>query len=223
MSPVSPVAEDIKQQEERVMTALDALRAEIQIYRELAQKPPLFMKDGDAKLLRSDALSEARLYANRFQMLQDMISGGTGAEIGVQTGNFSRWLLDAVGAQHLFLYDLNTGLTRQDVLDDPRTTVLIGDSSGNLNKADDQSFDWIYIDGDHSQTGAKRDTDVARRKIKPGGLLIFNDYTPWSVGEVMPYGIMPVVNDLINEGYPVMGVALAPHGYFDIAVRYSPL
>lgn len=223
MSLTSHKPQAIEQQEARVLEALDALRAEIGIYRKLAQKPPVFMKDGNADLLRSDALTGAKLYANRFQMLTDIISGGVGAEIGVQTGNFSRFLLDDIKAEHLYLYDLNTDLTRQDVLDDPRTTMLIGDSSSNLSQAPDQSFDWIYIDGDHSQTGANRDTRAARQKIKPDGVLIFNDYTPWSVGEVMPYGVMPVVNRLVNEGYPVVGVALAPHGYFDIAVRMTPL
>ena len=205
------------------MAALDTLREEIGRYRGLTQKPPVFMKDGEAKLLRSDALQDARLYPNRFEMLKDMISGGIGAEVGVQTGNFSRFLLDDIGAQHLFLYDLRFDLTRQDVLDDARTTMLVGDSSSNLGKAEDGSFDWIYIDGDHREIGVQRDIKAARAKIRPGGLLIFNDYAPWSIGEVMPYGVMPPVNELINEGYPVAGFALAPLGYFDIAIRYSPL
>ena len=189
----------------------------------MADSLPKSLKDGEAKLLNGEMLQETQLYANRFQMMRDLAVAGRGAEVGVQTGNFSRFLLDEIKATHLFLYDLNTDLTRQDVLDDPRTTMLVGDSSANLAKAEDRSFDWIYIDGDHRHAGVRKDITVARQKIKLDGLLIFNNYTPWSVGEVMPYGVMAPVNDLINEGYPVAGVALAPHGYFDIAVRYIPL
>ncbi len=213
----------IEQQEQRVAAAMENLREEIRAYRQMADAPPKSLKDGEAKLLNGELLQETQLYANRFQMMRDLAVAGQGAEVGVQTGNFSRFLLDEIKATHLFLYDLNTDLTRQDVLDDPRTTMLVGDSSANLAQAEDQSFDWIYIDGDHREVGVRKDIAAARQKIKPDGLLIFNDYTPWSAGEVMPYGVMPPVNDLINEGYPVAGVALAHHGYFDIAVRYIPL
>ena len=132
------------------------------------------------------------IYASRFDMMRDLVSGGTGAEIGVLNGLFSRFLLDEIGAEQLFLYDLNMDQARADVLDDPRTTAMIGDSAANLGKAPDESFDWIYIDGDHRQAGVRRDVQAARKKIKPGGFLVFNDYTPWSVGEVMPYGVMPL-------------------------------
>lgn len=90
-----------------------------------------------------------------------------------------------------------------------------------LARCDDRSFDWIYIDGDHSMDGVRKDAEVACRKIKNGGILMFDDYTLWSPTEVMPYGVVHVVNALVNQGHPVIGLALSPHGHYNIALRYS--
>jgi hypothetical protein len=37
-------------------------------------------------------------------------------------------------------------------------------------------FDLIYIDGDHSLTGAESDTRMAWQCLRPGGLMIWDDY-----------------------------------------------
>ena len=50
------------------------------------------------------------------------------------------------------------------------------DSVTALHAFPDKYFDWIFIDGDHSYGGVRRDTDIAKVKIKPGGLLVFDDY-----------------------------------------------
>ena len=40
----------------------------------------------------------------------------------------------------------------------------LGDSSSNLETFPDGTFDWIYVDGDHSEAGVQRDADCAARK-----------------------------------------------------------
>lgn len=223
MSDLVNNSDEVAAQQQRVINALKVVQQEVRVYRKLAQKPPVFLKDGVPKKLRSDALTSVRLYSDRFDLMRDLVKGGAGAEVGVQHGTFSRFLLDHIQPTSLDLFDLTADLVQKDILDDARTTMHVGDSSTLLGKLPDQSLDWIYVDGDHRYAGVKKDTDVARLKIRPGGMLIFNDYVPWSVAEVMPYGVMPVVNDLINDGFPVAGLALANHGYYDIAVRYAPL
>ena len=63
-----------------------------------------------------------------------------------------------------------------------------------------------------------KDARVAVRKVKPDGLLIFDDYTGRSPMEAIPYGVVAVVNELVAEGCNVVGLALTPTGYFDIAL-----
>lgn len=210
---------EIEQAEAEVQQALEHLRQKLTRYKQIARKPPLFLHDKPAPTLRSDAFGQGRIYAGRHQMMAALARGDTGAEVGVQAGVFSRFLLDDIQPKVLHLFDMSDKWLRDDVRNDPRTTLHLGDSSTQLGKQPDASFDWIYIDGDHSYQGVMKDAKQALLKIKPGGLLVFNDYTLWSPGEAMSYGVMACVNGLVNDGLDVLGVALTETGYFDIALK----
>jgi predicted O-methyltransferase YrrM len=83
-----------------------------------------------------------------------------------------------------------------------------GDSSTELSKLADETFDWIYIDGDHSFAGISRDINEATRLIKREGLVIFNDYTVYSPLERKQYGVARAVNDLCLETHAKIRVRL---------------
>jgi hypothetical protein len=210
---------DIETAQQAVSDALGTLRKTLTHYKKTAGTPPLFLHDKCAALLPAEALTTCRVFANRHQMMKTLIKGGIGGEVGVQHGHFSRFLLDEIQPTTLHLFDLSDALLRDDIRDDPRTNLHLGDSSSVLMRQPDQSFDWLYIDGDHSYEGVRKDAEAALVKIRPGGIIAFNDYTPWSPGEAIPYGIMACVNELVNEGLDMIGVALTPNGYFDVALR----
>ncbi len=42
---------------------------------------------------------------------------------------------------------------------------------------EDESFDLIYVDGDHSYEGVKKDIICCWPKLKKGGLMVFHDYS----------------------------------------------
>lgn len=203
----------------KVENLLQDLRAALRAYRKIAKAPAAFIHDKIAPPMRPDAVGEAVVFVDRFTMMQALATGPVGAEIGVQHGTFSRFLLDNSPCLELHLFDRVGHLLRPDVLSDGRTTFHKGDSSSELAKLPDSHFDWIYIDGDHSYKGASRDARVAIDKVKPGGILVFNDYTPWSPVEGIPYGVIATFNELINEGHDMVAIALGFHGYFDVALR----
>lgn len=210
--------EAVKNQIARVNEAMMAFRRETTQYKRLAKAPPTFLLDGKAERLNDAALHDAKLYADRFAMMRALLKGGVGGEVGVQQGVFSKFILREIEPDTLYLFDFKAAPIDEGVLADPRVRFLPGDSSAQIATLPDRSLDWIYIDGDHSRDGVAKDLDAARQKVKAGGTIIFNDYTLWSVGEVMPYGVMSVVNAFVNQGNPVLGFAIAPHGYHDIAV-----
>ena len=50
------------------------------------------------------------------------------------------------------------------------------DSSSYLNTVDNDYYDIIYIDGDHSYNGVKKDLSASFEKVKNGGYIMGHDY-----------------------------------------------
>ena len=148
-------------------------------------------------------------YDTRIEMVGALVpKGGVYAEIGVFQGTFSKSLHTLLAPSKLVLLDLFQGfapsgdqdgnnVVSQDMNKSyellsakPEYTVLKGDSSTTLGTFDDNMFDMIYVDGDHSYEGCKKDLEMAYRKIKNGGYLMGHDYelnmnkarTRWSFG-----------------------------------------
>lgn len=211
---------DLADLESRARAAQTAFRDALAAWKRASGQPPRFLMEKPAVPMRADAFAAARVFADRHLMVAQMArTGGTGAEVGVQHGHFSRFLIDRLRPRALHLFDMSDALLRGDVASDPCVTLHLGDSSVRLGALPDRSFDWIYIDGDHRYAGVMKDARMALRKIKTDGVVFFNDYTTWSPGEVMSYGVIPAVNELVNEGCDMVGVALSPSGYFDVALR----
>lgn len=170
-------------------------------------------------------LSACQLVSSRISLIERLPRGGRVAEVGVLAGDFSHILLDGCDPVELVLVDLD--LRSHDIATrfgaDVRSGRVIlreGDSSQVLATFPDHHFDFIYIDADHTYDGVTKDIQVAKHKIRPDGLLVFNDYTFWSPMECLPYGVMRAVNELcLRERWGVDFFALEPYMYCDIAIR----
>jgi len=84
----------------------------------------------------------------------------------------------------------------------------------------EEYFDWIYIDADHAYEGVCKDIERGHTKVKSDGMMVFNDYTNWSVCEIMPYGVAKAVNEFcIANNWEIVFLALQSLGYRDIAIK----
>jgi hypothetical protein len=173
--------------------------------------------------LTQEHVEGCTLLVNRDEMLNRLPKGGIGAEIGTQEGLFAEKMLAVVQPQRLHLFEIDDGplrARRTDLLSRPGVELHLGDSSTLLASFPDDHFDWIYIDGDHSYEGVCRDIRVARTKVKPGGLLMFNDFTLWSPVECIDYGVPHAVCELaVTHGFRFVHFTLHPHFYNDVALR----
>ena len=162
------------------------------------------------------------MFSSRGAALESFVRGGVVAEVGTQTGAFARQILDVCRPEALHLFDLEfetLGARHPDVATDGRVVLHRGDSSAALAALPDASFDWLYIDGDHSLPGVRRDVEQAVRKVKPTGTLVFNDYTLWSALECVDYGVVPAANELLCSGeWTIVYFALHPLMYCDLAI-----
>jgi hypothetical protein len=170
-------------------------------------------------------LENCRVLPNREAILQRMRIGGVVAEVGVQTGRFSQSILNICHPSKLHLLDLNLagyGIPEKFHAEISAGIVHLhpGDSSSILQTFPDEYFDFIYIDGDHSYEGVKRDIEAAKSKINNQGILIFNDYTFWSPVECMKYGVIQAVNELcLAEDWEVLYFSFAHYMYCDVAIK----
>ncbi len=141
-------------------------------------------------------------------------------EVGVRRGDFSIELLEVFHPSQLLLVDIDISQIYKSVSDHPRVKVVKGISWEVLARLPDDSLDYLYVDGDHSRDGVYEDVKVAHLKVRPGGIIQFNDYTNWSVMERQPYGVLDVVNDYIESNdAQVVGLSLERAGYHDLAMR----
>lgn len=172
------------------------------------------------------AVSGAQVFAKRTAALAALPAHGVVAELGTQAGWFAEQVVAQLAPRELHLFDLEFDTlrgARAPLAAQANVRLHVGDSSTELAKLPDHYFDWIYIDGDHSLEGVRRDAAVAMAKIRPDGILVFNDYTVWSVLEFTDYGIVPVVNELLASGeWEMLYIALHPLMYCDVAIRRPP-
>ena len=59
-----------------------------------------------------------------------------------------------------------------------------------------EMLDWIYIDGDHSYEACIKDLNNAKEIVKPGGLIIGDDYG-WPDAKWQKKGVTKAVNEFL--------------------------
>lgn len=192
-------------------------------------------------------VENAKLFARREDLVEyvaPQLRGGTVAEIGVMYGDFSDFIIRTLEPELFVAIDIFRmhtvactfkgkpsaetfqGLTHREYYEkrfsdrSKQVRCEEGDSSEVLPRYADGTFHMIYIDAGHDYESVKKDADLSTKKLKPNGILIFNDYIRYSHMDDSYYGVVPVVNELVvNKGFKVVGFALEGNMYCDIAIR----
>lgn len=156
---------------------------------------------------------------------------GNGLELGVQKGEFSKRLLSTWTGKKLFLidcwekqnnYDDIANVSSQEQIQNYNTTVknvsefskrtkiIKKFSADAANDFEDNFFDFIYLDGDHSYEGVKKDLEIWYPKLKNGGLFCGHDFIDGKVqntetGQYLgDFGVKSAVLEFArNYGYEV--------------------
>lgn len=203
---------------QRVDAARVALRVAISEYQKHAR---YFDR---APVLDDEMLASCRVVGSRESLLARLPKGGRAVEIGTDRGKWARYMLDTLRPGELHVVDLSFERLEPGLLDDEIRvgTVILheGDSSSYLSTMPPGYFDVIYVDGDHSYDGVKKDIDAAVPALASDGWLVFNDYTAWSAASMSPCGVARAVNELcLGGGWKWEYLALQSLGYYDVALR----
>lgn len=169
----------------------------------------------------SKHLSEARIFASRYELIQNLDVSGRAIEVGTQYGGFTKFLLDTGKFNSVLGIDIDLSQLNSSYFN-PGDAVdfLQGDSAFLLSKIEPGTIDLIYIDASHSYENFVKDLNESRKLVKKGGFIVCNDYTAWSPAEAEHYGILLGVHELLQENeFQVIGIGLQGQGYHDIALR----
>jgi len=119
-----------------------------------------------------------------------------GAELGVARGRFTAHMLGAFRGLHMVAVDLWSVTTGNPQYENwpvdehydaflfvcecfPGLVTLVrSDTAAAATQFADQSFDFVFVDGDHRYEGVRRDIVAWQPKVRLGGMLCGHDYTP---------------------------------------------
>lgn len=143
----------------------------------------------------------SKVFDTRNEMLEyycNKCINPTVLEIGVFRGDFLSFLVDKCNISYVDAVDIFEGaqdsgdvdgnnLIRCDLdksfndlsekyKDMPHVNIIKSDSSTYLSRVKNYYYDIIYIDGDHSYNGVKKDLENAFFKVKNGGYIMGHDY-----------------------------------------------
>jgi hypothetical protein len=197
----------------------------------------------DFPSVKQQHVEGAQLFATRQDMVQAIAPrNGIVAELGVGLCEFSEFLINTLHPVKFFAFDLYDLEKYKMRWGKPTTEWLnnlshlefckqrfahwsdivymeVGFSHELLAKHHDRSFDLIYVDAGHTYDDVKNDVAQAVKKVKPSGQLIFNDYTLVNPLLEVEYGVVQVVNELLETGeWKVAGFALERTMFCDIAL-----
>ena len=168
-------------------------------------------------------LADCQVLPNRFELLEKVAKGGVMAEVGVDTGDFSLRILNTCNPEKLHLFDIDISrLSNPTILKgledgSGRLKTHVGDSSTNMSKMPDAYFDMVYLDGDHEYEGVMRDIMAVLPKMKPDGVILFNDYAVWSATSMFHCGVARAVHELcLNHPWKFRYIALQTMMYNDV-------
>jgi hypothetical protein len=176
-------------------------------------------------------------FESRCDMVRELVpQGGIYGEIGVFTCEFSKFMKETLKPKELFLFDLYDGsicsgdcdgnnvryvdMTHQYLEAQKIGKAIKGDSSTCLLQCD-TLFDMIYIDGDHSYEGCKKDLLAAYEKVKPGGWIMGHDYKMnyEKAKNRYSFGVKQAVDEFCKEKFLSIH-AFANDGCVSYAIKY---
>jgi hypothetical protein len=157
---------------------------------------------------------------NRLEILKHFIAPhGTGAEIGVHKGYFSKMLVDRLEPEKLYLIDpwylsgkqwswgegnrsTVAALCRvlrsmEDRLVSGQVVVVIEDDLKALPAMPDGHFDWVYLDTSHGYEHTTKELEILQKKVKPGGVIAGDDWQPNPAHR--HHGVCKAVRELIDR------------------------
>ena len=192
-------------------------------------------KQLDGLFINDEQLENCKVFSSREKILEVLPKNGICAELGVANGVLSHKILNINKPKKLILVDIMLQKelpTEIDVVESynlnencfiPKVVESIeGDSAEVMNQFEDNYFDWIFIDTEHTEEQTNKELQVCKNKIKHDGYIALHDYIRYiRVDDKNNYGVVDSVNRFLkeNQDFEVVCLSLEPHMFNTIVLR----
>jgi predicted O-methyltransferase YrrM len=180
-----------------------------------------------------DIFNKLNLMPQRDQIvnvLNEFYPNGIYADLGVLSGTSYKLLYENCNPKLLIGIDIfeDTGITTETdgqnsefykniedamyayIADKPNCRLIKGRTAEVASQFEDNFFDYIYIDADHSYEGVKKDLNAYWPKVKPGGILGGHDYMIFHT--TYDFGVVQAVDEF-KEQQQIKYFYVTPEGY----------
>lgn len=181
-----------------------------------------YLQNGADKL---DLSATYLLPIPREMLLVYLPGGGDIAEVGVAEGDFSAKILEHCTPRSLALIDLwahqddaEYKLDLNNVADHEQerrcravrdrfaaqcdsglVSIIRGDSVAAASSFADRTFDFVYIDGNHTYQGVRRDLEAYYPKVKDDGFICGHDFSNHESARELGFDVVRAVCDFCRE------------------------
>ena len=163
--------------------------------------------------LKDANIKNLKVILNKYKLLQNLPKNAIVAELGVDNGDFSEKIMTITTPKKLYLIDIwKTNRYNRNKMDYvkkrfendinlKRISVIRGKSEEELEKFDNNFFDWIYIDTTHSYLQTIKELNICRLKVKNNGIIAGHDYSKGNIKKGLPYGVVLAVNEFCQKNH----------------------
>lgn len=199
--------------------------------------------------IRQEQLINAKLYSTRYEYAKENIVSNTVAlEVGTLAGDYADFLISECNINDISLvdkfdqYDWEVpGYTKRFTPEthydfvvnrfiNKNVTIHKGLSQDVLLLID-KTFDYIYLDDNHSERHVRNMLHISKDLLNPGGVIGINDYTKYGIirkedygtmpYEEVCYGVIPAVNNFLldNPSWTVKAFSFNDTMFSDIYIQ----
>lgn len=177
-------------------------------------------------------VQNCKLLLNRLAMLGKLKKNSVIAEIGVDEGKFSKQIFEIIKPARLHLIDIwgtdrfhdgkfeNVQSQFSDEISNGRVQIhkkLSTDAAGDF---EDDYFDWIYIDTDHSYETTRDELLKFSSKVKQNGVIAGHDYMMGNWITTYRYGVIEAVHEFcVKYNWELLYLTAEPTENKSFAIR----
>lgn len=183
-------------------------------------------------LLAGKHVANCELLLDREVLLSKLKKGACIAEIGVDRGVFTEKIIRITQPESIHLVDFwdseryHDGLYKDvfskfaPLVDEGHVKIHRKSSIDAVEDFEDDYFDWIYIDTDHSYQLTRDELLQYSSKIKEDGIITGHDYSMGNWVSAYRYGVIEAVHEFcVEHGWELIYLTLEPVEKQSFAIR----